>query len=238
MGILFIMLCRTFVVFYFVYFPLLSFVERFKAETNLKVLKSFPISVLKLVCFLLLKPLKKRTDHIHTTLPTQTNNVFDITKTQRLCGRAHGREVCDGPGRNWWSSWKEIGREGLWQGRFTKKLHVVHSVTKWNSIMMGFVFHFRFLLIGICCTRTVSGTKERWGVVSGMVEGYMWCKYQTARRLLQLSARVVWLLPVVGWFCVIVFSFCSFFSLVCRKHLPHFINLSVWTLFGSTNTKI
>lgn len=67
----------------------------------------------------------------------------------------------------------------------------INKETEVKLVMMEFVFHFHFLPLGICCTRTVSGPEERRGVVSGMVEGYVWCKYQTARRLLQLSARVV-----------------------------------------------
>lgn len=67
--------------------------------------------------------------------------------------------------------------------------------------------HSHFVPTGICCSRPVPGTEERWGVVSGMVEGYKWSKHQTAGWLLQLSARVVRLLPVVHCSLFVLFSF-------------------------------
>lgn len=169
--------------------------------------------------FLLFKPLNRVNLNSCNPLLIQNNNVVNITKTQGLCGRAHGGEVCECTSRNWGSSRKEIGREGLWQGEIYQDVSYILKSALW-SWNWHFSFTFMFLPTGICCPRTVSGTEERWGVVSGMVERYMWSQHQTARRLLWLSARVVWLFPVVDSKVVVSSSPPHVYWI----HLPHTIN--------------
>lgn len=62
----------------------------------------------------------------------QNNNVVNITKTQGLCGRAHGGEVCECTSRNWGSPWKEIGREGLRQGEIYQDVPYILKSALWS----------------------------------------------------------------------------------------------------------
>lgn len=114
---------------------------------------------------------------------------------------------------------KRLDEKGFDKVWFTKMFHIYSVVMK---LWLNFSFTFIFLPIGICCSRTVPGPEERWGVVSGMVEGYVWSQHQTARRLLWLSERVVWLFPVVDFFLLYNPP---------RIHLPHSVNSTFWTSF-------